>query len=68
MGFFPYTLGVVTREYYKLFLNMNRLDPYQLGALRTIITGLFLFVAGYKSIKSIIFVTFKHNKCCLNEQ
>jgi len=29
------------------------LDPYQLGALRTIITGLFLFIAGYNSIKSI---------------
>ena len=29
------------------------LNPYQLGALRTIITGLFLFTAGYNSIKSI---------------
>lgn len=29
------------------------LNAYQLGALRTIITGLFLFVAGFKSIKSI---------------
>ena len=29
------------------------LDPYQLGALRTIITGLFLFIAGYKTIKTI---------------
>ncbi|MFD2822790.1 DMT family transporter [Lacinutrix iliipiscaria] len=29
------------------------LSPYQLGALRTIITGLFLFIAGYNSIKSL---------------
>ncbi|WP_299333170.1 DMT family transporter [uncultured Psychroserpens sp.] len=29
------------------------LSPYQLGALRTIITGLFLFAVGLKSIKSI---------------
>jgi drug/metabolite transporter (DMT)-like permease len=29
------------------------LDPYQLGALRTIITGLFLFIAGHNTIKSI---------------
>ena len=29
------------------------LTAYQLGALRTIITGLFLFLAGYSSIKSI---------------
>lgn len=29
------------------------LDPYQLGALRTIITGLFLFIAGYNTIKTI---------------
>lgn len=29
------------------------LNPYQLGALRTIITALFLFVAGYKSVKQI---------------
>ncbi|WP_460220271.1 DMT family transporter [Psychroserpens sp. MEBiC05023] len=29
------------------------LTPYQLGALRTIISGLFLFVVGYKSVKSI---------------
>ncbi|WP_452229017.1 DMT family transporter [Lacinutrix sp. MEBiC02404] len=29
------------------------LNPYQLGALRTIITGLFLFVAGYKTVKTI---------------
>jgi len=29
------------------------LNPYQLGALRTIITGLFLFAAGYNSIKTI---------------
>jgi drug/metabolite transporter (DMT)-like permease len=29
------------------------LNPYQLGALRTIITGLFLFAAGYKTIKTI---------------
>ena len=29
------------------------LNAYQLGALRTIITGLFLFIAGFKSIKSI---------------
>ena len=29
------------------------LNAYQLGALRTIITGLFLFLAGFKSIKSI---------------
>ena len=29
------------------------LNAYQLGALRTIITGLFLFVAGFNSIKSI---------------
>ncbi|HAI18015.1 MAG TPA: permease, partial [Xanthomarina gelatinilytica] len=29
------------------------LSPYQLGALRTIITALFLFVAGYKSVKQI---------------
>jgi len=29
------------------------LNPYQLGALRTIITGLFLFAAGFKSIKTI---------------
>ncbi|ALJ05787.1 permease [Pseudalgibacter alginicilyticus] len=29
------------------------LTPYQLGALRTIITGLFLFVVGFKSLKNI---------------
>ena len=29
------------------------LTPYQLGALRVIITGLFLFIAGYKNIKAI---------------
>ncbi|OUS01509.1 permease [Flavobacteriales bacterium 33_180_T64] len=29
------------------------LSPYQLGALRTIITGLFLFTVGLKSLKSI---------------
>lgn len=29
------------------------LTPYQIGALRTIITGLFLFAVGLKSIKSI---------------
>ncbi|MFD2543206.1 DMT family transporter [Lacinutrix gracilariae] len=29
------------------------LNPYQLGALRTIITGLFLFIAGYKTVKTI---------------
>ena len=29
------------------------LTPYQLGALRTIITGLFLFAVGFKSLKSI---------------
>ncbi|WCO01821.1 DMT family transporter [Psychroserpens ponticola] len=29
------------------------LSPYQLGALRTIITGVFLFIVGFKSIKSI---------------
>lgn len=29
------------------------LNPYQLGALRTIITALFLFIAGYKSVKEI---------------
>jgi drug/metabolite transporter (DMT)-like permease len=29
------------------------LTAYQLGALRVIITGLFLFIAGYKSIKTI---------------
>lgn len=29
------------------------LTPFQLGALRTIITGLFLFIAGYKTIKTI---------------
>jgi drug/metabolite transporter (DMT)-like permease len=29
------------------------LTPFQLGALRTIITGVFLFIAGYKSIKQI---------------
>lgn len=29
------------------------LTPYQLGALRTVITGLFLFAAGMKSLKSI---------------
>ena len=29
------------------------LTPYQLGALRTIITGFFLFAVGFKSIKSI---------------
>ena len=29
------------------------LNAYQLGAVRTIITGLFLFIAGFKSIKSI---------------
>ena len=29
------------------------LSPYQLGALRTIITGIFLFAVGFKSIKSI---------------
>lgn len=29
------------------------LTPYQLGALRTLITGLFLLTVGYKSIKTI---------------
>jgi len=29
------------------------LSPYQLGALRTIVTGIFLFAVGFKSIKSI---------------
>ena len=29
------------------------LTPIQLGALRVIITGLFLFIAGFKSIKTI---------------
>lgn len=29
------------------------LNPYQLGALRTIITGLFLFLAGFNTIKTI---------------
>lgn len=29
------------------------LNPYQLGALRTIITGFFLFVVGYNSLKTI---------------
>ncbi|MFK7781816.1 DMT family transporter [Psychroserpens sp.] len=29
------------------------LTPYQLGALRTVITGVFLFAVGFKSIKSI---------------
>lgn len=29
------------------------LDPYHLGALRTIITGLFLFIAGFKTLKAI---------------
>lgn len=29
------------------------LNPYHLGALRTIITGVFLFIAGYKSIKKL---------------
>ncbi|WP_033959393.1 DMT family transporter [Psychroserpens jangbogonensis] len=29
------------------------LTPYQLGALRTIITGVFLFAVGFKSLKSI---------------
>ena len=29
------------------------LTPYQLGALRVVITGLFLFAMGFKSIKSI---------------
>ncbi|MDO6595554.1 EamA family transporter [Oceanihabitans sp. 2_MG-2023] len=29
------------------------LNPYQLGALRTIITGLFLFISGYKTVKTI---------------
>lgn len=29
------------------------LNPYQLGALRTLITGLFLFAAGYKNIRFI---------------
>jgi len=29
------------------------LDPYQLGALRTVLTGLFLFTVGYKTIKTI---------------
>ncbi|WP_400075471.1 DMT family transporter [Winogradskyella sp. R77965] len=29
------------------------LNPYQLGALRTIITGLILLVAGYKTLKNI---------------
>lgn len=29
------------------------LTPFQLGALRTIITGTFLFIAGFKSIKAI---------------
>ena len=30
------------------------LTPYQLGALRTIITGLFLFAVGFKSLKTIL--------------
>ena len=29
------------------------LTPYQVGALRTIITGIFLFIVGYNSLKSI---------------
>ena len=29
------------------------LTPYQLGALRVIITGLFLFIAGFKGLKTI---------------
>ena len=29
------------------------LDPYQLGALRTVLTGLFLFAVGFKTIKTI---------------
>jgi len=29
------------------------LNPYQLGALRTVLTGLFLFVVGFKTIKTI---------------
>jgi len=29
------------------------LTPYQLGALRTVITGMFLFSVGFKSLKSI---------------
>ncbi|RLJ65510.1 drug/metabolite transporter (DMT)-like permease [Lacinutrix venerupis] len=29
------------------------LTPYQLGALRTVITGFFLFLAGFKTIKTI---------------
>ncbi|NRA93352.1 MAG: DMT family transporter [Psychroserpens sp.] len=29
------------------------LDPYQIGALRTIITGFFLFAVGFKTIKTI---------------
>ena len=29
------------------------LNPYQLGALRIIITGLFLFAIGYKTVKTI---------------
>ena len=29
------------------------LNAYQLGAVRTIITGLFLFTAGYKKLKLI---------------
>lgn len=33
--------------------SLDGLTPYQLGALRSIITGLFLFIAGYKTIKTI---------------
>ncbi|WP_290700907.1 EamA family transporter [Lacinutrix sp.] len=29
------------------------LNPYQLGALRTVLSGLFLFLAGFKTIKTI---------------
>ena len=29
------------------------LTPYQLGALRVVITGLFLFLLGFKRLKSI---------------
>lgn len=29
------------------------LDPYQLGALRTVLTGLFLFIVGFKTINTI---------------
>lgn len=29
------------------------LDPYQLGALRTVLTGFFLFLVGFKTVKTI---------------